>query len=633
MTAPVAVAALACLALFVSAGAPPGAGALVHTLNRGGAGGAPGRKDLANLYLRGGCEDSAAVSTMSTENGLGEADASDGIGAALVAGSSMDAVEARLAKLQDPKVPIPLQTQSSFSGFFPPSPRVQLPGYDAVTLEHFHAERVAFDEHGKLLAENTYRWRDRLVRVVLDQGGRNQLLEDVPTGAVIYEYAQRQRAHLRGHTDVFIDEFALERVPTAQRGVYAWRDRTVRVVTAAGRLERIVDTEDESLVYLFGDGDEETWHLNDDAFDAEYHQLDRPAATARLWRLCELASKGAAPFGRVHVVWPNKGPNGKERLRHGGTVIWLHGLGGGAAMEQLAGNLTAQLAMPWVKFIFPSAPVQPSTLLGGATAASWFDVTRLDEAGVTERSDELKRSADFVAQLVQDEITHGTAPHELLVCGFGQGAAVALDVALRGYTWQPPPDDDEDEWDSDDPDAPTTFSAVADRQEMIADKRAGKQQRFLAAAAQGLPLLENPPEMAKIGGLALLSGWYPDSLVDLDPAWAGDLKSTYWMGAKSGKRGGVETFVAHGRADRTVPLALGKLLFKRARKVGFSVSKLLKYPHGHGLSRPELLDLGYWIDRQIPDPDWHISDYLGAVSASSQEYNHRGAIESGILPS
>ncbi len=633
MTVPVAT--LACLAVLVSAGASgtsPGAGALVHSLKWGGAGGAHVRKGLANLSIRGGCEDSAAVSTMSTDHELGDAPASDGIGTALVAGSGMDTVEARLA--QDPKkVPAPQKTQSSFSAFLPPSPGVQLPGHDAVTLEHFHAERVAFDEHGKLLAENTYRWRDRLVRVVLDEGGRNKVLEDVTTCAVIHEYAQRQRASLRGHTDVFIDEFPLERVPTEQLGVYRWRDRTVRVITAEGKLERIVDTDDESLVYLVDDSNAGIVHLEDDLYDAEYHQLDRPAATARLWRLCELASKGAAHFGRVHVVWPNKGSNGKERLRHGGTVIWLHGLGGGAAIEQLAGNLTAQFALPWVKFIFPTAPVRPSTLLGGAMAASWFDVTRLDEAGATEHRDELKRSADFVAQLVQDEITHGTDPHELLVCGFGQGAAVALDVALRGYTWQPPPDDDKDEWDSDDPDAPTTFSAVADRQEMIADKRAEKQQRLLAAAAQGLPLLENPPQMAKIGGLALLSGWFPDSLVELDPAWVGDLKPTYWMGARSGRRGGVETFVAHGRADRTVPLALGKQLFKRARKAGFSVSKMLKFPHGHGLSRPELLDLGCWIDRLIPDPDWHISDYLGAVSASSQEYNHRGAIESGILPS
>lgn len=95
---------------------------------------------------------------------------------------------------------------------------------------------------------------------------------------------------------------------------------------------------------------------------------------------------------------------------------------------------------------------------------------------------------------------------------------------------------------------------------------------------------------------------------------------------------GVETFVSHGRADETVPLALGKRLFHRALKAGFSVSKLLKFEHGHGLSKRLLLELKCWIDRQVPDPDWDIRDHLGLESASSQEYTHRGAIESGILP-
>ena len=43
---------------------------------------------------------------------------------------------------------------------------------------------------------------------------------------------------------------------------------------------------------------------------------------------------------------------------------------------------------------------------------------------------------------------------------------------------------------------------------------------------------------------------------------------------------GVETFVSHGRADETVPLALGKTLFHRALKAGFSVldCQQLRYP-------------------------------------------------------
>ena len=92
-------------------------------------------------------------------------------------------------------------------------------------------------------------------------------------------------------------------------------------------------------------------------------------------------------------------------------------------------------------------------------------------------------------------------------------------------------------------------------------------------------------------------------------------------------------FVNDGSRDATVPLELGKSLFRRASKAGFSVSKLLKFPHGHGLGKLLLLRLRGWIDRQIPDPDWNIHDHLGLdVSVSSQEYTHRGALEAGTLP-
>ena len=168
---------------------------------------------------------------------------------------------------------------------------------------------------------------------------------------------------------------------------------------------------------------------------------------------------------------------------------------------------------------------------------------------------------------------------------------------------------------------------------MIEERRAEKRELLLQAEALGTPLLENPPKAVQIGGVALLSGWFPGCLAGLEPAWAGEIKTTYWMGARNGRRGGVETFVAHGEADSTVPLALGKQLFKHARKAGFAVSKLFKFPHGHGLSRREMLELRCWIDRQIPDPDWHITDFIGAESASSQEYTHHGALESGVLPS
>jgi len=544
-----------------------------------------------------------------------------------------DAAETALERLRDGKAPAPpLWKESTFAGLFSQSPKVDLPGHKSVTLEHFRAERIAFDVRGRLLDADTYRWRDRLVKIVYGESGKKEALVDVDTGRQIHAYASRQHVFLQGHTEVYLEDFPLERVPTNDLGVYTWRDRTVRVIIADERLERIIDVDDGSVVYLFTEEDQQLEHLNVDLFSAEYHKLDRPASEARLARICdEFSVAGAAPFGRVHVVWPHKGPEDKEPLRHGGTVIWLHGMGGGLEVEEMASAVTQRLDMPWIKYIFPTAPMQPVTLLGGAVSSSWFDISSLSEAGSAEDAAGLERGANYIARLVQDEIVRGVAPHSVLVVGFGQGAVLAINVALRGYTWQPPPEKEVDDMESDDPDFPTTVSAMADRHAMLQAKREEQRERMLEAARNGMPLLENAPELTKLGGIALLSGWFPDCLLNLKPPWAKHLRPTYWMGRRCGKRGGVETFVAHGRADRTVPFELGKQLFKRAIKAGFSVAKLLKFSHGHGLSKHQLFELKCWIDRQIPDPEWDLDD-SSLLTASSQGYTHAGALESGILP-
>ena len=450
------------------------------------------------------------------------------------------------------------------------------------------------------------------------------------TLAHTHRYAVRPRVFLQGHEDVFLEDFALERIPTAELGVYSWRDRTVRVLFAEGKMERIIDTEDGAIVYMFTEEDEDQFGaaVHADMYDKEYYALDRPAAELRLARIADEASVSGAPYGSIRVVWPHKGPKSEESLRHGGTVIWLHGLGGGEHLDDIGRNISSQLDMPWVKFIFPCAPRQPVSLLGGKVTSSWFNIASVTATGTDEDAGELTRAADYISRIVQDEIARGVGPEHVLVCGFGQGAAVALAVGLRGYTSTQPDEPDDDELDSGDIDYPRTITARADRHAQLAAARAEKMQLMLEAGG-----VDPPPKVAKLGGVAVIAGWFPDSLLDQTPAWASHLLPTYWMGRPCGRRGGVETFVAHGSRDATVPLELGKSLFRRASKAGFSVSKLLKFPHGHGLGKLLLLRLRGWIDRQIPDPDWNIHDHLGLdVSVSSQEYTHRGALEAGTLP-
>jgi hypothetical protein len=55
-------------------------------------------------------------------------------------------------------------------------------------------------------------------------------------------------------------------------------------------------------------------------------------------------------------------PMPKGGKDHTATVIWLHGLGdSGFGWAPVSDSL----AMPWVKFLFPTAPVEPVTLNGG----------------------------------------------------------------------------------------------------------------------------------------------------------------------------------------------------------------------------------------------------------------------------
>jgi hypothetical protein len=132
--------------------------------------------------------------------------AGDGAAASVLeaAGKVMDAAEVELHRLREAKFSAPsLLARSTFSGLFSRSPNVNLPGHESVTLEHFRAERVAFDRQGRFLPPDTYFWRDRLVRIEYETSGRKKAIHDVTTGVLIHVYAERQEVFLRGHTGVY----------------------------------------------------------------------------------------------------------------------------------------------------------------------------------------------------------------------------------------------------------------------------------------------------------------------------------------------------------------------------------------------------------------------------------------------
>ena len=110
------------------------------------------------------------------------------------------------------------------------------------------------------------------------------------------------------------------------------------------------------------------------------------------------------------------------------SVIWMHGLG--ADGNDFAPIIPAlPLPKTAIRFVFPHAPVQPVTINGGVRMRAWYDISdgairREDEAGV-------RASQKLIEALIAREKERGTSAGRLVLAGFSQGGAIALQTGLR----------------------------------------------------------------------------------------------------------------------------------------------------------------------------------------------------------
>ncbi len=112
------------------------------------------------------------------------------------------------------------------------------------------------------------------------------------------------------------------------------------------------------------------------------------------------------------------------------AVIWLHGLGADGndfvpIIPQL--NLTD---CPAIRFVFPSAPSIAVTVNGGYVMPAWYDIAGRD---LTDREDAngIRKSATAITALIEREANRGIAYENIVLAGFSQGCAMALQVGLR----------------------------------------------------------------------------------------------------------------------------------------------------------------------------------------------------------
>ncbi len=112
------------------------------------------------------------------------------------------------------------------------------------------------------------------------------------------------------------------------------------------------------------------------------------------------------------------------------AVIWMHGLGAdGADFVPIVRELDLN-GLPEIRFVFPHAPTMPVTINGGYVMRAWYDILGND---IAKREDEvgLRKSQAAIEQLVDQEKARGIPTHRIILAGFSQGCAMALQTGLR----------------------------------------------------------------------------------------------------------------------------------------------------------------------------------------------------------
>ncbi len=113
-----------------------------------------------------------------------------------------------------------------------------------------------------------------------------------------------------------------------------------------------------------------------------------------------------------------------------GSVIWLHGLGAdGHDFEPIVPELRLPAELP-LRFVFPHAPVRPVTINGGMAMRAWYDIVSLDATGRADAGG-VRDSTALLEALIDRERERGMDAARIVVAGFSQGGAIAINAALR----------------------------------------------------------------------------------------------------------------------------------------------------------------------------------------------------------
>ena len=115
------------------------------------------------------------------------------------------------------------------------------------------------------------------------------------------------------------------------------------------------------------------------------------------------------------------------------AVIWMHGLGAdGNDFVPIVHELNLSGA-PAIRFVFPHAPMRAVTINNGMVMRAWYDITFGDLEGDARKADErgVRESQAQIEQLIAHEQARNISAPNIVVAGFSQGGAIALQTGLR----------------------------------------------------------------------------------------------------------------------------------------------------------------------------------------------------------
>lgn len=113
-----------------------------------------------------------------------------------------------------------------------------------------------------------------------------------------------------------------------------------------------------------------------------------------------------------------------------GTVIWMHGLGAdGWDFVPIVRELPCvdEVAL---RFIFPHAPRRAVTINNGMEMRAWYDIAMNDISRLPDEQG-IRESQAAIERMIARERSRGVDSSKIVLAGFSQGGAIALQAGLR----------------------------------------------------------------------------------------------------------------------------------------------------------------------------------------------------------